>query len=130
MTTNEVIRLAREAGIEFNEHRGLTGRLNTLTHGSQTLKAISKLIELAKAEALAEQWEDINSAPKDGTKFDAWDGDVRWTDVFWGIPTYANLSDRAWVIAEEMAYGIEFVQLFGLTHWRPLPPPPSMKEAT
>jgi hypothetical protein len=63
-------------------------------------------------------WQDIKSAPRDGTVIDLWADDKRWTDCHW---TGAN-----WFTP----YGIyncgAEMELHGHhpSHWMPLPPPP------
>lgn len=66
MTHEEIIAMAREAGIEFQSHVGVLGRTNTTTSGSQSIDKIQRLIELAAArerEACAEiaEKEDVAS---------------------------------------------------------------------
>lgn len=50
MTRNESMALAEQAGIEFQSHVGVLGRTNVTTHGSQSIKKIQRLIELAVAK--------------------------------------------------------------------------------
>ena len=50
MTHEEIIAMAREAGIEFQSHVGVLGRTNTTTSGSQSIDKIQRLIELAAAK--------------------------------------------------------------------------------
>jgi hypothetical protein len=49
MTKDDVLRMAREAGIEFQEHTGITGRVRTTTCGSQPIEKIEALILIARA---------------------------------------------------------------------------------
>lgn len=46
---DDVIRMAREAGIEFQSHTGLTGRVRVTTCGSQPIDKIERLIAAAVA---------------------------------------------------------------------------------
>ena len=50
MEHEEIIAMAREAGIEFQSHVGVLGRTNTTTSGSQSIDKIQRLIELAAAK--------------------------------------------------------------------------------
>lgn len=76
------------------------------------------------------EWMDIETAPRDGTEFDAWtEGGYRLTDVKWGSDdywsgapcflVYRRDNDEPhrdmWQDAEEWTR---------LTHWMPLPNPP------
>lgn len=47
MKTEDVIRMAEEAGIEFQCHIGIGGRENISTCGSQGIQKITRLVELA-----------------------------------------------------------------------------------
>lgn len=50
MTHEEIIAIAREAGIEFQSHVGVLDRTNTTTSGSQSIEKIQRLIDLAAAK--------------------------------------------------------------------------------
>ena len=50
MEHEEIIAMAREAGIEFQSHVGVLGRTNTTTSGSQSIDKIQRLIEMAAAK--------------------------------------------------------------------------------
>lgn len=73
------------------------------------------------------EWRDISTAPKDGTVIDVWvndpDGPHRQTNVFW--------DDGYWVLRRNRWSSVEAffdengVPKIKITHWRPLPPPPS-----
>lgn len=53
MTTKEqVIELAEQAGIEFQENTGITGRKKVTTYGSQPIEKIELLIKLVRNAAL------------------------------------------------------------------------------
>ncbi len=43
----DIIRMAREAGIEFQQNTGLTGRVRTTTCGSQAIEKIENLVKAA-----------------------------------------------------------------------------------
>ncbi len=69
MTRNEAMALAEQAGIEFQSHVGVLGRTNVTTHGSQSIKKIQRLIELAVAkerEACAQVCELMRTVPPNG----------------------------------------------------------------
>jgi hypothetical protein len=83
----------------------------------------------AIAEALMEasqQWQPIETAPKDGTIIDVWvndpDGPFRQTNAIW--------NDGYWVLRRNMWSSIESffdekgVPKIKITHWMPLPKPP------
>ncbi|MGN6099855.1 MAG: hypothetical protein ACTHOR_01800 [Devosia sp.] len=67
-----------------------------------------------------EGWQPIETAPKDGQKFDGWQGGGRVTDVYW-----SDVQD-AWCV--DGPYGPEEPTPIAiappLTHWQPLPTPP------
>jgi hypothetical protein len=72
------------------------------------------------------EWQDISTAPKDGTVIDVWvndpDGPHRQTNVFW--------NDGYWVLRRNRWSSVEAffdekgVPKIKITHWMPLPPPP------
>lgn len=49
MTREDLIKLAREAGIEFQQHRGITGAWNTYTCGSQAIQKMERFAALVAA---------------------------------------------------------------------------------
>lgn len=49
MTREDLIKLAREAGIEWQQHRGITGAWNTSTCGSQSIEKMERLAALVEA---------------------------------------------------------------------------------
>ncbi len=71
--------------------------------------------------AAAEQWQPIETAPKDGTSILVVDhgGTVR--EAGWWDRWYGDTSNPGWMIANcDEEYGI----YVAATHWMPLPPPP------
>jgi len=50
MNRHDIIAMARECGIEFQSHDGITGRTNVSTRGSQSIERIERLIALAIAK--------------------------------------------------------------------------------
>ncbi len=74
------------------------------------------------------KWQPIETAPKDGSEFLAYDGRVKKMDVCiikchrnhcWIYPT---LQDREGQLEDEFGYDEE-----DITHWMPLPLPPQAK---
>ncbi|WP_019573403.1 hypothetical protein [Curvibacter lanceolatus] len=128
--TSEVIRLARETKV-----------IPVLTGGPKAdyFKLIedfaARLISLAKEEALAEGWQPIETAPKDGTSIIGWHAKygARETKMnFYGEGSQGYADHMAgkgplecgWDWSEpKNGWGFSWEP----THWRPLPPPP--KEA-
>ena len=45
--TDHIIKASKEAGIEFQQHRGITGRVNTMTCGSQNIEALARFYAIA-----------------------------------------------------------------------------------
>lgn len=77
----------------------------------------AKLVELAG-------WQPIETAPKDFTEFDGWNGE-RVTDVSWGWPDYHPKDKRCWIRAVyETGYGWITEEVHGLTHWMKKPEAP------
>lgn len=97
------------------------------------LLAIDRMQERVRAET---GWQDIATAPKDGTLIDVWRGGEfprRVPDVSWREPT-----DSEWwvhggdTIRTPAATWHDMFGPFGKddtpTHWRPLPSPPAIRE--
>lgn len=74
---------------------------------------VAEALRTVEREALerAAQWQDINTAPKDGSKILAWDGDY----VIVRADPNGGWSD-------------DFEQYLSLDKWMPLPAPPAVKE--
>lgn len=96
-------------------------------------EAIDRMQERVRAET---GWQDIATAPKDGTLIDVWRGGEfprRVPDVSWREPT-----DSEWwvhggdTIRTPAATWHDMFGPFGKddtpTHWRPLPSPPAIRE--
>ena len=64
-------------------------------------------------------WQPIETAPKDGTEFDGWNGE-RITNVSWSRPLFEE--DNAWCANNILLGG--YAQVYHLTHWMLLPQPP------
>ena len=126
--TSEVIRLAREAEVWIPLAEGPEREFE--------LKRLGRLISLAKAEALAEGWQPIETAPKDGTEI-LLHGAGRTTYGQWAAPSKTpHLHYQDGFAPEEVweefdpywaSWDGGFTDEHPPTHWRPLPPPP--KEA-
>lgn len=78
-------------------------------------------------------WQDIASAPKNGTVIDLWDADVgRLADCRWGHPEHScgeagQYCDSDWHGERESWVDITFNARLSdcdLTHWMPLPEAP------
>lgn len=72
----------------------------------------------------AQGWQDIASAPRDGTKFDALNiHGERVTDVWWRPNSFVHWGTDQWGDS-----GIRCVDI-PLKHWRRLPSPPEASDA-
>lgn len=129
--TSEVIRLAREAGLVL-----MCDMADGYIRDGKYANQLARLISLAKAEALAEGWQPIETAPKDGTEV-LLHGDGRTTYGQWVAPSkMPRLHYQDGFAPEEVwdefdphwaSWDGGFTDEHPPTHWRPLPPPP--KEA-
>jgi hypothetical protein len=88
-------------------------RAQKLTFDRDLQREIVALLRTVEIEALerAAQWQDISTAPKDGSKILAWDGDY----VIVRADPNGGWSD-------------DFEQYLSLDKWMPLPAPPAVKE--
>lgn len=75
------------------------------------MRAICDLVSAPSVQ----DWRDIESAPKDGTRIDIWTVNGRRTDCWWYEPLGCWRDER-------LLYNHE--ASFGATHWQPLPPSP------
>lgn len=50
--TNKIIEAAHLAGIEFQQHQGITGRVRTTTCGSQPIEKLARFYALAYRQGL------------------------------------------------------------------------------
>jgi hypothetical protein len=69
-------------------------------------------------------WQGIESAPKDGSEFDAWSAHgERWTNVWWSKQRgdWVHWGDTGFDSNGEVRVDAR------LTHWMPPPPPPARK---
>lgn len=68
MTRDDVIRMARESGIEFQAHAGTLGRLNVTTCGSQPVERIERFAHLVIADFLQRTGQYVtNDASREAT---------------------------------------------------------------
>lgn len=87
-------------------------------------------IKAALPQAPADGWQDISTAPKDGTRIDLYGPSGRFPNCRWG--RHDAESRAPW--GEEHWRGVPFYRLHGIeqqapvTHWRPLPAPPVIAE--
>ena len=109
--TSEVIRLAHEAGLVL-----MCDMADGYIRDGKYAKQLARLISLAKAEALAEGWQPIETAPKDTAI-------LLGPTKRMGICVGMHHSRDGWVTETPS----EWVPIYPPTHWRLLPPPP--KEA-
>lgn len=120
-TSPELVEAARRAAARFRI-------IGTLPHRSAAYRRrnreIAEMLEAALRNAeqpeprTSEGWQDISSAPKDGTKFDAWVPDAfgghRMTDL--SFNARGQLRQHGLLTPAELPRWP--------THWRPLPPAP------
>lgn len=57
MNREDIIRMAREAGIEWQSNKGITGRVRVTTCGSQPVEKIERLVKAAYAAGAAAERE-------------------------------------------------------------------------
>lgn len=92
------------------------------------LVRLSTRLRQAEADALKEGWRPIETAPKDGTVVDLWCTypKRRLVNYLWdGECWRENLDPVMYPSAGRINSGCEHV----ISHWMPLPPPPSRNEA-
>ena len=65
------------------------------------------------------QWQPIETAPKDGTVIILFDGKSVWAGRWIGHSYYP------WVAIDNHIYGPRGLKAKDVTHWMPLPPPPT-----
>ncbi|MDR6216194.1 hypothetical protein [Paracidovorax wautersii] len=77
MTRDDVIRMAQEAGIDFQSHYGVGNRLNLSTQGSQSITRMERFAALVadaeREKSCAELWKQIDAVRyhcSDATKQD------------------------------------------------------------
>ena len=69
-------------------------------------------------------WQPIETAPKDFTEFDGWNGQ-RITDVYWGPREGNPKGEKTWVRdVYETNHGWVVEEVFSLTHWMKKPEAP------
>jgi hypothetical protein len=78
---------------------------------------------------MSENWQDISTAPKDGTIIFVWADDYQWPEaVFYekyDDETAAEVGEPGyWRFAEGILADNATVEFGTLTHWMPLPSPP------
>lgn len=76
------------------------------------------------------EWQDISTAPKDGTKFFLWAPGYEWPEViYWEeYPDDEAIQeagdDGFWRYADDLFADVADVDIDDATHWMPLPKPP------
>ncbi|WP_373318459.1 DUF551 domain-containing protein [Laribacter hongkongensis] len=74
------------------------------------------------------EWQPIETAPKDGTEFDAWSKfGGRVPNVFWGNPTSSRTTSKCFCVYEYEWHVVPVLDNT-LTHWMPLPAPPKQDQ--
>lgn len=81
------------------------------------------------------EWQDISTAPRDGTTIDLWHSEYgRYPAHFWGLPEHSCGEDgrycdsdwhrmaEGWV---DSAFNEIMLDAEDFTHWMPLPQPPN-----
>ena len=113
---------AREAAFEqwwkLSRHNG------TLPEHREALAREAYFAAWGRAARLPDRegWQDISTAPKDGTKIDLWHPTRgRLVDAFWNKRTYVLYEPWGWGNA---SWG----RITGATHWRPLPQEPNCEQ--
>lgn len=95
-------------------------------------RRVSDMLASAKAEAAqSEEWQSIETAPRDGSIFDVWLGDAEHADLnFYCTPGTLRSCNWYWKDGKfRPALGLHTIPTFIVpTHWRPLPSPPSKQE--
>ena len=93
--TDKIIEAARLAGIEFQQHQGITGRVRTTTCGSQPIEKLDRFYAIAYQQALedaakaAEAQQDLAEQEKADKRFKA-----AMKDLEAGKATERNAVDR------------------------------------
>lgn len=71
------------------------------------------------------QWLPIETAPKDGTEFDACNNFERTTNVKWGKETFDTEGKCKWVtLRRDYFHGFVWDEVSDITHWIPIPTAP------
>ena len=99
--------------------------------GTMSCRAAADLVLSEPVPASPDQWQPIETAPKDGTNIDIWIGRERRTDVRWRMSQ--DSPNRVWWC--ELAFDdwkdrwiwSNLAQEFSVspTHWMPMPSPPT-----
>lgn len=71
-------------------------------------------------------WQPIESAPKDGTAVDLWDGEKRHTDYRWRAEGLAGWTRREWQ-GGESGFATTRLLLVPVTHWMLVPEGPRVR---
>lgn len=104
----------------------LRGWLTEQPEPSTTIRNSRTHVDITSAEL--EMWQPIETAPKDFTEIDIWNGE-RIPNCSWGQTTYGR--QVGFVYQSDYDSNGPVIELVrDPTHWKPLPAPPSTKLAT
>jgi hypothetical protein len=70
---------------------------------------------------MADNWQPIESAPKDGTRIDVFAEGRRWPDSYWS----GGPKRGCWWAPNWDYDGMDGPTCLAPTHWMPIPPPPA-----
>ena len=87
---------------------------NATADDASTAEAMRAALTAALGDA---GWQDISTAPKDGTAVDIWYKGVRYADCHWSSLPYAGDISWGWTCQQ-------LGRIAKPTHWMPLPTPP------
>ncbi|MBP7704145.1 MAG: hypothetical protein KA105_02530 [Caulobacter sp.] len=103
------------------------------------IAAIHTAFPLLLDRLKAEEWQPIETAPKDGSVIDVWREEGGRSEIYWGFPHHecgemGGLCDSDWHRIKKPGWVCShFGEFIGgrhnpFTHWRPLPAPPRAEE--
>ena len=77
-------------------------------------------------------WKPIETAPKDGTRVDLWTSEGRVPNAFWRADHWTIWlrwkRDSTWRSGPPKGAHVYTNVVGAVTHWQPLPPPPTLEE--
>ena len=91
-------------------------------------RADERYVEYVRADLAAVGWQDISTAPRDGTRVDLWSSKGwRYPDARFDVTDYGDPEAYGWTDANHHG-SIEEGGPY--THWQPMPAPPKAKPAS